>query len=258
MRQALRALDGESPLRRGEAERSRAEVRLLARSSWHETRPIGGPAGQGAFLNGAATIATELAPADLVQYLLAIERSAGRERHQRWDARPLDLDLLVYGETVVDEPDLRAPHPRMHGRRFVLDPAAEIAAAMRDPESGWTVGALARHLHQGSRRIGVADVSAPRAARLAELLRQRFSGPIDLVGGCGAALWETEGVDRPRLVLACDRLSAEGDAFFCAGLSPVERRRMLGLPPLGPVVWLDPDWERMVVEAAAAVESSGL
>jgi len=94
-----------------------------------ETEPIGQP-GQGAYLNGVTEIETTLSPRDLLSVLLEIERSLGRIRHetdQRWGPRTLDLDLILYADRVIDEPGLTVPHPRMHERRFVLEPLASIA-----------------------------------------------------------------------------------------------------------------------------------
>ncbi len=102
---------------------------LLAASSIHETDPVG-PVTQGRFLNAAAAIDTSLPPRELLDRLLAIEQSRGRDRsaEQRWGPRTLDLDLLLYGSLVINEPGLVIPHPRLHERRFVLEPLAEIAA----------------------------------------------------------------------------------------------------------------------------------
>ncbi len=100
-------------------------------SSYHETDPVGGPAGQGRYLNAAAQIRTSLEPIKLLRVLLAVETQLGRVRAERFGPRTIDLDLLLYGTQVLDvhEPDceLILPHPRLHERRFVLAPLAEIA-----------------------------------------------------------------------------------------------------------------------------------
>jgi 2-amino-4-hydroxy-6-hydroxymethyldihydropteridine diphosphokinase len=75
--------------------------------------------------------------------LLAIERSLGRERGERWGPRTIDLDLLLYGDDVVDEPGLRVPHPRLHERRFVLEPLAELDPELVIPGRGRVSDALA-------------------------------------------------------------------------------------------------------------------
>lgn len=110
-------------------------------SSWHETDPVGvGP--QPRYLNGAVTGRTGQSAEDLLTELQQIERDRGRERPHPGAARTLDLDLLLYGEMVVDRPSVRVPHPRYRERLFVLEPLAEIAPDWRDPETGLTVREL--------------------------------------------------------------------------------------------------------------------
>lgn len=106
---------------------------LLASSREFETAPVvadgSDPAAQGPYLNAAVTVETSLSPLALLNRLLEIERTRGRDRTQeeRWGPRTLDLDLILYGDRVVNEPGLQLPHPRMHERRFVLEPLAEVA-----------------------------------------------------------------------------------------------------------------------------------
>ena len=145
------------------------DVRRLAYSSWQETPPVGGPAGQPAFLNGAMLLETSLSPRELLNVLQAIEQEAGRRREERWGARTLDLDLLLYDEVVLDEPDLTLPHPRMAYRRFVLAPAAEAAPEMRHPLIGWTVARLLRHLDQAPNYLAVTGPPGAGKTRLAQL-----------------------------------------------------------------------------------------
>lgn len=110
-------------------------------SSWHETDPVGvGP--QPRYLNGAVTGRTDQSAEDLLTELQQIELDRGRERPHPGAARTLDLDLLLYGEMVVDRPSVRVPHPRYRERLFVLEPLAEIAPDWRDPETGLTVREL--------------------------------------------------------------------------------------------------------------------
>lgn len=101
-------------------------VVVLRRSTWHETEPVGGPSGQGPFLNGAALLETTLDPHALLGVLQAIERKAGRERSVPDAARTLDLDLLWHGDQEQGTPELTLPHPRLHERAFVLAPLAEL------------------------------------------------------------------------------------------------------------------------------------
>jgi len=115
-------------------------------SSLHETAAIGGPPGQGKYFNGAAIIETELSARELVASLLEIEAKLGRERQVRWGPRTIDLDLLLFGDAVIESPDVIVPHPRMHERLFALSPAAEIAREWRHPLRNQTVGQMLTNL----------------------------------------------------------------------------------------------------------------
>jgi 2-amino-4-hydroxy-6-hydroxymethyldihydropteridine diphosphokinase len=102
------------------------EVEIAAVSSLRETDPVGYE-DQPKFLNGAAAVRTELGPRALLARLKDVERRLGRDRSgPRFGPRTIDLDLLLYGDETLDEPDLQVPHPRMHERRFVLEPLADL------------------------------------------------------------------------------------------------------------------------------------
>lgn len=103
------------------------ETRVTARSSLYRTAPVGF-LDQPDFINAVAQIETGLAPRALLDALLGIESLHGRRRGQPNAPRTLDLDLLLYGDLTIDQPDLQVPHPRLHQRGFVLVPLAEIAA----------------------------------------------------------------------------------------------------------------------------------
>jgi 2-amino-4-hydroxy-6-hydroxymethyldihydropteridine diphosphokinase len=125
-------------------------TRLVRTSPLVESPPAEGAAG-GPFLNGAAEIETELPPADLLRELHAIEAALGRPLDRpRGAARTIDLDLLLYGDLRLDQPDLVVPHPRMAGRRFVLEPLAAIAPGVRHPVLGQTAAELFARLDRPS------------------------------------------------------------------------------------------------------------
>jgi 2-amino-4-hydroxy-6-hydroxymethyldihydropteridine diphosphokinase len=115
---------------------------VLAVSSLRETEPVG-VTDQPRFLNGVAALETELSARDLLDTLLALERRLGRERRERWGPRTIDLDLLLFGEEAIDEPGLTVPHPRLHERRFALEPLAEIAPDALIPGRGRVANLLA-------------------------------------------------------------------------------------------------------------------
>jgi 2-amino-4-hydroxy-6-hydroxymethyldihydropteridine diphosphokinase len=111
-------------------------VRVRAVSSIRETEPWG-LVDQPPFLNAAVEIDTELGPLELLGLLLELERLLGRTREgQRYGPRTIDLDLLVYGDQIVEEPGLTVPHPRLHERRFALEPLAELEPELVVPGRG--------------------------------------------------------------------------------------------------------------------------
>jgi 2-amino-4-hydroxy-6-hydroxymethyldihydropteridine diphosphokinase len=129
--------DRERMLRRAvELLEETAGVRVVALSSFRETDPVG-YLDQPQFLNAAAALETELPPHELLDALLAVERALGRTRDgPRYGPRSVDLDLLIYGGEQLDEPGLTVPHPRLHERRFALQPLAEIAPGLAVPGRG--------------------------------------------------------------------------------------------------------------------------
>ena len=123
--------------------------RVAARSSYYETDPVG-YADQPLFLNAAVALETPIDPHTLLDRLLEVERSFGRDRAQGIPngPRPLDLDLLLYGDYVLNTQALQLPHPRMHKRSFVLEPMAEIAPERIHPELRRTMSQLWKDLGQ--------------------------------------------------------------------------------------------------------------
>jgi 2-amino-4-hydroxy-6-hydroxymethyldihydropteridine diphosphokinase len=96
-------------------------------SPWYETDPVGGPGGQGAYLNLVVEVDVSLSPRELLAVCHRLEAAADRVRDERWGPRTLDVDILWVDGVEVDEPDLQIPHPRMFERRFVLAPLADLA-----------------------------------------------------------------------------------------------------------------------------------
>lgn len=118
-------------------------------STVYETEPIGGPVGQGPYLNAVVEILTSLAAPALLDAAFAAEEAAGRERRVKDGPRTLDVDLLLVGDETHDLPELQVPHARMWGRRFVLVPLAELAPDLVPPPrllaatgEVWPVGPL--------------------------------------------------------------------------------------------------------------------
>jgi 2-amino-4-hydroxy-6-hydroxymethyldihydropteridine diphosphokinase len=119
----------------------------LTVSDFIDTQPEG-VVGQPAFLNGAVVGDWDGGPRTLLDLLLAIERAARRERPYPGAPRTLDLDLILFGPAIIDEPGLVVPHPRFRERRFVLEPLCQIAPELVDPLTGRTVAELYRALSE--------------------------------------------------------------------------------------------------------------
>ena len=138
-----------------------------------ETPPIGGPGGQDPFLNAVASFETSAPASEVLSRLQAIEDELGRLRRRRWDARTIDLDVVLHGQLVGGSSALTVPHPRYTARQFVLRPACDVAADYRDPRFGWSLRRLADHLSAAVPSLVLvgADISTRVAVcqRLAEL-----------------------------------------------------------------------------------------
>ncbi|MEA1950900.1 MAG: 2-amino-4-hydroxy-6-hydroxymethyldihydropteridine diphosphokinase [Planctomycetota bacterium] len=152
-----------------------ARLFLVAKSRWRETKPAGGPDGQPKFLNGAAIVETSLPPRDVLDLLEQIENEQGRKREATWGPRQIDLDLLLYNEEKVQTPRLTVPHPRMAWRRFVLEPAAEIAGQMVHVETGWTIARLLGHLNSAHNYVAIAGPIGVGKTHLARQIVEKTS-----------------------------------------------------------------------------------
>jgi 2-amino-4-hydroxy-6-hydroxymethyldihydropteridine diphosphokinase len=113
-------------------------TRLVRASSLYDTEPVG-DVEQPNFLNAVAEVETDLTARQLLWNLQLIERRLGRTRTRRWGPRTIDLDLLLYGRLIVDEPDLQVPHPELTRRSFVLVPLAELDPLLVHPVTGQTL-----------------------------------------------------------------------------------------------------------------------
>jgi 2-amino-4-hydroxy-6-hydroxymethyldihydropteridine diphosphokinase len=150
-------------------------VRVAKRSEWHRAKPIGGPPGQGDFLNASAVIETTIPPLPLLDELQDIESRHGRQRGERWAPRTLDIDVLLYGNEVAETEMLTLPHPRMTFRRFVLEPAAEVAPRMLHPTIGWPVQRLLLHLDAARDLAALVSPSEALRRDVAARLESEFS-----------------------------------------------------------------------------------
>jgi 2-amino-4-hydroxy-6-hydroxymethyldihydropteridine diphosphokinase len=113
---------------------------VVAVSAVYETDPVGGPEGQDAYLNLVVELETDRSPRELLHAAQAAEAAALRVRRERWGPRTLDVDVLLVGDLVVDEPDLVVPHPRLWQRAFVLVPLADLAPTLVGDRIGLAAG----------------------------------------------------------------------------------------------------------------------
>jgi 2-amino-4-hydroxy-6-hydroxymethyldihydropteridine diphosphokinase len=148
------------------------DTRVVRQSSIYETEPVGGV--KGAFLNGVIEVETDLMADALMRRLLAIERTMGRKRatgrkpHRNGAYRPrvIDLDLLFFNKETVNTRALQLPHPRLHERRFVLSPMAELAPAMIHPKLNVSISDLLANLKSSYRvTLARADLLRPQTKR---------------------------------------------------------------------------------------------
>ena len=134
-------------------------TRVAKTAGVYQTPPMGGPPGQGEYLNSACLVETELTPRELLAAIHRLEREIGRRRDaeaERWGPRVIDIDILLWEDLVLDEPDLIIPHPRLAERAFALLPLAELAAERIHPGNGCQVRELLERIgtsHEGIQRL---------------------------------------------------------------------------------------------------------
>ncbi len=145
------------------------------------TPPVGGPAGQPPFINAVAAIETQHSAIDVWNTIREVEQALGRQRDRRWEARRIDLDILLYDDHRVWTPQLKIPHPRMCMRRFILIPALDVAADWIDPVSQWSIAQLCQSLQTGpGNLLVIADDVARQTEWLPEIMRQSMAAVVSL------------------------------------------------------------------------------
>ncbi|MGB7345602.1 MAG: 2-amino-4-hydroxy-6-hydroxymethyldihydropteridine diphosphokinase, partial [Pirellulaceae bacterium] len=170
----------------------------LQTSRLFQTPPIGGPEGQDPFLNAVGAFDTDASAREILALLQSLEIDLGRQRHQRWDARSIDLDVVLHGELVGGGTGLIVPHPRYTARQFVLKPACDVAAHYRDPRFGWTMATLSKHISAGNASIALVGGDVKTREILCERLSNEhgirtfaahpMASPMPVVGNAPAAL----------------------------------------------------------------------
>lgn len=197
-----------------------AEIDLVAVASPLVTKAVSGEEGDGQgssepvpdYLNSAIRIETSLKADALFQLTVGLENEMGRQRRQRWGPRTIDLDIILFGDQVIDDPKLQVPHPRMSFRRFVIDPAADIAGELIDPVSGARLDVLADRLRHSPKTIlWIAGDSESAQVEAAQATEGSNSG-----GWGFSIVTSIEEVEAPlkdfRLMLFSDRQQSFEDA----------------------------------------------
>ncbi|HTU19903.1 MAG TPA: 2-amino-4-hydroxy-6-hydroxymethyldihydropteridine diphosphokinase [Gemmataceae bacterium] len=202
----------------------------------YETRPVGGPEGQGPYLNAVAEVRTEREAHELLEVLLAIEQKLGRERQQRFGPRTIDLDLLLYGDLIHTDERLIVPHPRMHERLFVLQPLAQLAPGLLHPVQKRSIADLLAEL-LGLRLHGSA------AGRELAGRRALITGSTSGIGRAMALELATAGAD----MIVHGRRSQQAAEATAARVREAGVRGEVRLADLS-----DPDACRRLVEEAWA------
>jgi len=236
-------------------------ISAVRASRKYRTRPVGGPPGQGEFLNAAVCCTAALSPQELLSQLLSIEEQLGRVRQERWGPRQIDIDLLLYGERECETPRLTLPHPRMTFRAFVLLPADEVAPAMRHPGVGWPIRRLLNHLRTGANEVAILGGESAARRQLAKMVAAAATvyhvdvydgGELDAAAKGRASRW----LRRPPKLFVWSQTTG--------GKRPIERRAERTVPPeplraRGPVLQVaNDDLPAAAAEVSAAIEAMQL
>ena len=167
------------------------DTRITASSAWLQSVHVGGPP-QPDYLNGALLVETSLPPLALLEGLQQVEQAGGRVRNEHWGPRTLDLDLLLYDDAILESERLRLPHPRLPFRRFVLEPAVEIAPDWVHPLFGTTLSGLLRHIESTRPYIALLGPPGSGKTRLAREIAAH-TGARFLLDPAGSASPEPAG-----------------------------------------------------------------
>ena len=206
-----------------------ADAGSVESSSLYETKPLGGT-DQPFFLNAVAKIQTTLSCRALFQRLQGIERAMGRQRDKQWGPRTIDLDLLLYDEQIVDEPDLKIPHPQMHLRSFVLKGLCELASDVVHPQLGRTMLELAGRLN------GADFFTDPERPQFISIAGNIGIGKTTLAAGLAERLnakFVSEKYDDnpylPQVYAGKTELALDSELFFLSSSASQLRRDELSL-----------------------------
>jgi 2-amino-4-hydroxy-6-hydroxymethyldihydropteridine diphosphokinase len=273
--------DSEATLRAAVADiAALPDVQVLRQSAWVRTRPVGGPTDQADYVNGAVVIESTIAPLRLLAELQQIEARHGRVRGERWSPRPLDIDILLYANEVSETAMLLLPHPRMTFRRFVLEPAAEIAPKMLHPVIGWPIEQLLLHLEWASDLLALVSPSDVIRERIATILVERRGARFVTRSKFTTAdhhwprLWSTwlklptktptdvavgrQQSELPYAAAAFPKLSVllDADIAYHRGADKLQWSTLVRQPGRGPTLRLQTsDWSEIESEAIAAVDA---
>ncbi|MFK7736653.1 MAG: 2-amino-4-hydroxy-6-hydroxymethyldihydropteridine diphosphokinase [Pirellulaceae bacterium] len=154
-------------------------------SRFFRTPPVGGPTGQPPFVNAVAAIETPLDVWEIWAAVRRAETAFGRQRNVRWEARKLDVDILLHDDSRIWTPRLKVPHPRMCMRRFILAPACDVAAEWTDPVSGLSIGELSQRLAVGPGNLRVLAAEGTLGLKVAAEAARRAGASFQVISPPG-------------------------------------------------------------------------